>query len=246
MVLVFGAVGATLLGALAALEFDRIAAVGNQLMLPVGQEALLKAAVISGLTGFLLWVACALVVRWISGIALKPYHALADRLDLLVDGAVDDLADLRGPVVGIRRLARTVFFFRQQVLTSQRAEASLQARYDALYREHADERHLLMSILAGRPAPAMDRILSPHPTAPVDSDFDIPGLPDSGAPRGSPSPSRGLVVELAGRLASSRRPIEPGRGAQPQMFDLGPFDLDLTRNLSACSDRTRVGASGPQ
>ncbi|RYI22604.1 MAG: hypothetical protein EON48_07975, partial [Acetobacteraceae bacterium] len=215
---------------MAALEFDRIVAVGSHLMLPAGQAALVQAAAISGLTGFLLWVAFALVVRGISRIVLKPYDALADRLDLLVDGGVDDLGDLRGPAVGVRRLARSVFFFRQQVIASQGSRARLQARYDALYQEHADERQLLMSILAGRSAPAMDRILSPHPIAPVDPGFDIPTAPDPEARREEPARLSGLVIDLAGRLASPGRPIEFGRGASSQMFDLGPFDLDLTRN----------------
>jgi hypothetical protein len=202
--LIVGSLVATVLGALSALQFERIFAVGHQLALPAGQEALVNAATKAGLTGFLLWVACVLLARTIGGIALRPYRDLADRLDALVDGHTDDLADLRGPVVGVRRLARAIFVFHDAAMASRRSEAGLQARYDALYRVHMEERHLLMSRLVGAPSSFVDERPGPSPDGTTLSEFEIPGPTGIEAVPASPEPQTGLVIDLNGRFAPRR------------------------------------------
>ena len=172
-VLIFGALGATLLGALVALEFDRLVAVADSLMLPVGQEALIGAVTTAGLTGFLAWVACALVVRTINRVALAPYLALTDQLEALADGTAGSGIDLSGAVPGVRRLARVILAFHNELIASQRSEAALQLRYDALAQANAAERQSLMAILidraasGGRTGPVMRDVTPP-------SVFDIP------------------------------------------------------------------------
>ncbi|MFN3536980.1 MAG: hypothetical protein ACK4Y4_05990 [Brevundimonas sp.] len=212
-ILIAGAGGATLLGAGAALQFDRLIAVGRWLTLPVGQEALLNAVVTAGLTGFLVWVACVLTVRAISAAALRPYHRLADRLERLVDGETDDLADLRGPIVGVRRLARSVFVFQERLEDSRRDQAVLQRRYDALYQEHAAERRLLLDLLVGRTVKA--RSSPPEPEG--SPDFKMPEPPSEPMASGSPAPSL-----LTGDLLGPRRP------APKPMPDPGRIDIAFT------------------
>jgi hypothetical protein len=202
--LIVGSLVATVLGALSALQFERIFAVGHQLTIAAGQEALVNAATKAGLTGFLLWVACVLLARTIGGIALRPYRDLADRLDALVDGHTDDLADLRGPVVGVRRLARAIFVFHDAAMASRRSEADLQAKYDALYRVHVEERRLLMSRLLGNPSSSADELAGPSPDATTLSEFEIPSLTGIEATPESPAPQTGLVIDLNGRLATRR------------------------------------------
>jgi hypothetical protein len=202
--LIAGSLVATVLGGLSALQFERIVAVGHQLTLEAGQEALVNAATKAGLTGFLLWVACVLTARTIGGIALKPYRDFADRLDALVDGHTDDLADLRGPVVGVRRLARAIFVFQEAAMASRRSEAGLQARYDALYQVHMEERRLLMNRLVGAPSSFVDELPGPSPDAATVSEFEIPDLTGIEATPESPAPQAGLVIDLSGRFAPRR------------------------------------------
>lgn len=173
-VLVFGALGATLLGALVALEFDRLVAVGDSLMLPVGQEALIGAVTTAGLAGFLAWVACALVVRTINRVALTPYLALTDQLEAVADGTAGSGIELSGAVPGVRRLARVILTFHNLLIASQRSEAALQMRYDALAQANAAERHSLMAILIDRAAASGGRTVPVMRDVTPPSAFDIP------------------------------------------------------------------------
>lgn len=225
VVMIVGAVGATALGALAALEFERITAIGHWLMVPAGKDAVLRAAATAGLTGFLFWVICALAVRAVSEVALNPYNALADRLDRLVDGETDDLADLHGPVVGVRRLARAIFVFHDRATASRLSELSLQARYDALYEEHANERRLLMTMLAGRVEPATPVALPSRPDAAGMSDYEIPGLPEKAMEPVDPAARPGQVINLAGRLAPSQRPTAGPDLLTSTQWGFGSLDL---------------------
>lgn len=222
---IVGAVGATALGALTALEFERVIAIGHWLMVPAGKDALWRAVAAAGLTGFLFWVICALLVRAVSRVALNPYDALADRLDRLVDGETDDLADLHGPVVGVRRLARAIFVFHDRARASRLSELSLQARYDALYEEHADERRLLMAMLAGRLEPATRSTLPPRPEAPGMSGYEIPDLPETAMEPVDPALRTGQVIDLAGRLTPSGRPTAAHAMLTSAQWDFGPLDL---------------------
>lgn len=153
IVLVLGAVAATVLGALTALQFDRLAAVGKRLMRSEGQEALVQAFLMAGVAGFLCWMACALVVGGVRNVARRPYDALTDRLERLIDGEIDTLADLHAPDAGVRRLARAVFLLRERAITSRRSEAAVQALYDAVCYQQADERRLLMGMLTRSAVP---------------------------------------------------------------------------------------------
>jgi hypothetical protein len=217
--------GATVLGAGAALEFDRLIAIGRWLTLPVGQEALLNAVVTAGLTGFLVWVACVLTVRTISGVALRPYHRLADRLERLVDGDVDDLADLHGPVVGVRRLARTIFVFQERLLESRRAEADLQRRYDTLYQAHAEEHQRLLDMLVGR-APGAERAPSPPQEPEASTDFDMPAPP--GDAMVFARPDRAAALDLLGPLHAAVPPMPTTAPVQLQRSDPGRIDIAFT------------------
>lgn len=174
MVLVVGALAATMLGALSALQFDRLVTVGQRLMLPVGQAALLKAVMTLGLAGCLGWLACALMVRTVRGVALRPYDMLADRLERIADGEIDTLGDLHGPGVGVRRLARTVIAFQERALASRRSEANLQVLYDAICREQAEERRLLMGMLTRGGLPPLTDRPAPSPSQPPADDLEIP------------------------------------------------------------------------
>lgn len=230
-VLIWGALASTLLGVLTALQLDLVIALGARLMHPVGQEALIRTTATAGLTGLLCWVICALVTRAISRHALKPWNALADHFERLADGEVESPIDLRGPVAGVRRLARAAVVFHQRALASQRSEAELQARYDHLYQEHADERRLIMEML-------MDRRLDPErgPAAlrsidgPAPAGFEIPEPPAevSGLASG-PAPHTGEVVDLVGRLRSPARSVEDRSTGWSVVPDLMPLDFAFIR-----------------
>ncbi|MFN3816148.1 hypothetical protein [Brevundimonas sp.] len=225
LVLIVGALAATLLGAVAALEFDRLIALGRWLTLPVGQEALVNAMVTAGLTGFLVWVACVLTVRAISAAALRPYHRLADRLERLVDGETDDLADLRGPIVDVRRLARAVFVFQDRLEESRRAHALLQRRYDALYQEQAAERRLLLDLLVGRtaakatPSPTLD----PEPSP----DFDLPPPPREPIIVANSTPP-GASLHLLGPLHPPPPPMQTTPSVQFRAPDRSRINIAFT------------------
>src|SRR5215217_960994 len=88
-VLIVGALGAIVLGAMAALHLDLVVAAGERLMHPAGQDALIRTTAAAGLAGGLCWVACALVARAVDRAALRPYDALADYFEGLVDGDAD-------------------------------------------------------------------------------------------------------------------------------------------------------------
>lgn len=206
---IFGALGATLLGAVVALEFDRLVAVADHLMLPVGQEALIGAVTTAGLTGFLVWVASALIARSITRVALEPFETLTDQLEGLADATTDAGIDLQGAVPGVRRLARVVLTFHGRLVESQRSEAALRIRYDALCQGNAHERQSLMAILLDRsmtvamkaPPPAID-------TAPL-SGFDIPEY--STEPLLAQAPDQvGDFIDLTDQLGPLRRSLNPG------------------------------------
>lgn len=225
-ILIWGALAATLLGALTALRVDHLIAAGERLMHPVGQEALIRTTATAGLTGLLCWVVCALVTRAISRHALRPYNALADHLERLADGEGDRPIDLHGPEAGVRRMARAVVFH-HQALASRRSEADLQARYDRLYQEHADERRLLMGAVMDRRREADDlapdlRVL----VAPAPVDFEVPARP--AALVASPPSRTGEVVDLAGRLRSAARAVEAPADRSPVADDLS-LDFVFTR-----------------
>lgn len=148
-VLILGAVGATLLGVLTALELEVFVAAGRWFLNLGGRDGLVRTAATAGLTGLMLWILCAIVTRAIARATLKPYQALADHFERLGDGEVDSHIVLQGEVPEARRLARAVSVFHQRALSSERSKARLQARYDSLYREHADERRLLIGMLTG-------------------------------------------------------------------------------------------------
>lgn len=150
-VLIFGALGATLLGAFTALQLDLVLAAGGRLMHPAGQALLIKTTVTASLTGLMCWVVCALLARAISRAALRPYSALADHFERLADGDSHSSVHLRGPVPEARRLARVVVLFQQRALESKRSEAALQARYDRLDRDHAGERRVILGMLLNKP-----------------------------------------------------------------------------------------------
>lgn len=219
------------MGALTALQLDLVIAAGERLMNPVGQEALLRTAATAGLTGLLCWVICALVARAISRHALKPWNALADHFERLADGEVDRPIDLRGPVAGVRRLARAAAFFHQGAVASRRAEADLQVRYDRLYQEQADERRLLMGMLTDRrPDNGRSRSSLRSLEGPAPSEFEIPERPlaVAGAVRG-PSPRTGEVVDLAGRLRASARSVQDRPAGPAPVHDLMPLDFVFVR-----------------
>ncbi len=230
-ILIFGALGATLLGGLSALQFDRLIAVGQWAMHPVGQESLLQTTATASLTGLLCWVICALVTRAIRRFALRPYDALADHLERLADSEVDGFDDWRAPVAGVRRLARAVMVFQQRTLTSQRSEAGLQSRYDSLYREHAEERRLLMGMLMSkRLNPDEDGTALLASGGPEPDEFDIPERPAAaiGSPSGRSS-HVGQVVDLTGRLISPARRIDDGRSDGMDFPDFMPLDFAFVR-----------------
>ena len=220
------------MGGLTALQLDLVIAAGERLMHPVGQEALIRTTATAGLTGLLCWVVCALVTRAISRAALKPYDALADHLERLADGGVDGPVDLQGPAAGVRRLARAVVVFQQRAAASARSEAALQARYDSLYQEHAEERRLLMGMLMGRRLDSGDggvpAVQSPADVAPAE--FEIPE-PPSALPDHADglTPHTGKVVDLTGRLRSSARRAEDRPTAPPAAPDFMPLDFVFTR-----------------
>lgn len=230
--------GATLLGALAALQFDRIIAVGERLMEPAGQATLIETTATAGAAGLLCWVVCALVTRAISRAALKPYKALADHLERLADGDVDSQFDLRGPDADVRRLARAVILFHHRAVASQRAEAGLQARYDRLCQDQAEERRLLMGML-------MSQRLDPKGHAAGDRDpVDVapvrPGIPEplSAAPEAAGGPPQtgrydGLYEDARQRrllmdmlMTRRARPEGPAAGLRPPVGEaLAGFDI---------------------
>lgn len=175
-------------------------------MHPAGQQALIRDAVSAGLTGLLLWVVCALVARAIIRTTLKPYDALADHFERLADGHVDGPLDLRGPVTGVGRLARAVAVFQHKAQTSQRAQADLQARYDSLVQEQADERRLLMGMLmSGRLDPGGQASGRRSPAGPAAADFDIPESSAAARAEGGPPPHSGRYDSLYQESPDERR-----------------------------------------
>ncbi|MBW8303124.1 MAG: hypothetical protein K0M78_04125 [Brevundimonas sp.] len=225
--MILGALGAAVLGSLTALQFDRLIAVGEQLLNPVGQEAFFRTVAAAGLTGSLCWGICVLVTRAIGRAALKPYDALADHLERLADGDIDTPIDLRGPVAGVRRLARAVVVFQQRTIASQRSEADLQARYDSLYQEHAGERRLLMGMLMGKRLDSeSDASIQRPAEAVAPAEFEIPE-PPSAAPEavGGPPPHTGHIVDLAGRMKASARRVEEGPTGKSVVPDAMPLDF---------------------
>lgn len=200
-------------------------------MNPVGQEALIRSMATAGLTGLLCWVLCALVTRAISRSALKPYVALADHFERLADGEVESPVDARGEAAGVRRLARAAVVFHQRALASQRSEAGLQARYDRLCEEQADERRLIMGMLMDR-RPDTERGLSDlrslDRSAPAA--FDIPERPHVAAdvPAGRATHT-GEVVDLTGRLRVGARNVEDRPTARFPVPDLMPLDFAFIR-----------------
>lgn len=230
-VLIWGALAATLAGVLVALQLDLVIALGARIMNPVGQEALARSLATAGLTGLLCWVVCALVTRAITRSALKPWNALADHFERLADGEVDSPLDPRGPEAGVRRLARAAVVFHQRALASQRSEAELQARYDRLCQEQADERRLIMGMLMDR-RPDAERGLSDLRSldGPAPAAFDIPERPaavaDVASGRGTHT---GEVVDLAGRLRSAARRVEDRPTGQFLVPDLMPLDFAFIR-----------------
>lgn len=222
--------GATLSGVLVALQLDLVVAFGARLLHPVGLAALFRTTATAGLTGLLCWVVCALVTRAISRSALRPYTALANHFERLADGHVDGPLDLRGAAPAVRRLARAAVVFRQRELAGRRSEADLQARYDGLCQEHADERRLLMGMLMrGRLDPG-DRSPVPQPAEPAAS----PGFdpPDSSAVHDAvdrPARDALRVVDLTGRLHSPARAVEATPTAERIIPDLMSLDFAFVR-----------------
>lgn len=230
-VLIWGALGATFLGGLTALQFDLVIAVGERLMHPAGPDAVIKTTVTAGLVGLLCWVICALVTRAISRAALKPYDTLTDHFERLADGGGDGPIDLHGPVAGVRRLARAVIVFQQRDLASQRSEAQLQSRFDRLYEEQADERRLLMGILMKSRVGTQGRSSTrPSIPAPSAAEFALPDLPGTEPLRtGEPIRHTGEVVDLAGRFRSPAADIENRPHGLSLAATRMPLDFALVR-----------------
>ncbi|MDQ3124188.1 MAG: hypothetical protein M3Q74_01085 [Pseudomonadota bacterium] len=177
-----------MLATLSALQFDRVIALGRVFIDLVGQEGFLRTTANASLTGLLFWLVCALATRAISRAAVKPYHALADHVERLVDGAVDVPLDPRGQGAGVRRLALAFDVLHQRALASRRSEAGLQARYDSLCQEQADERRLLMGMLmSGRLEPERP---SSALRSPASVTAATPDIPDSTAPASQPTGRR--------------------------------------------------------
>lgn len=145
--LFWGAVAATVLGALSAFQLDLIITVAQRLMQPESREALIRTTQTASLTGLLCWVAFAIFSTAIRRAALKPSNALADHCERLADGDHNSWVDLRAADPAALRLGRAISLFHQKALESCRAQASLQARYDGLQEQQADERREIIGML---------------------------------------------------------------------------------------------------
>lgn len=229
-VLIFGALAATVLGVLTALQLDMVIAFAARLMHPVGQEALMRSMATAGLTGLLCWVVCALVTRAISRNALKPYNALADHFERLADGEPAGPIDSHRPQAGVRRLARAVVVFHQRALASERAEADLQGRYERLCHEQADERRLIMGLMMDR-RPGTERSPSDLPAldGPALTVFDIPKPSPAREARDAWTPASGQVVDLTGRLRPPARRVEERSAFLTAIPDLMSLDFAFVR-----------------
>jgi hypothetical protein len=228
-VLIFGALAATLLGVLTALQLDLVIAFVARLMHPVGQEALMRSTATAGLTGLLCWVVCALVTRAISRSALKPYNALADHFERLADGEAEGPIDSRRPQAGVRRLARAVVVFHQRALASERAEADLQVRYERLCHEQADERRLIMGLIMDRRPGERSPSDLPALDSPALTVFDIPKPSPAREAPDVWTPDSGQVVDLTGRLRPPARRVEERSVFLTHIPDLTSLDFALVR-----------------
>lgn len=242
-VLIFGALGATLLGAFTALQLDLVLAAGGRLMHPVGQALLIKTTVTASLTGLLCWVVCALVARAISRAALRPYNALADHFERMADGDWDSSINLRGPVPAARRLARVVVLFQQRALESKRSEAALQARYDRLDQDHVSERRVILGMLTNKPFAAASSASGHRAPIRAPAGFDV-REPRSASEAVSDTPQQsgrydGLYEDVRERsllmnmLMDSR--LQAREGLQP-LLGLAPAEFDIPDHRSATPD----------
>ena len=198
-------------------------------MHPAGLEALFRTTATAGLTGLLCWVVCALVARAISRSALMPYVALTDHFERLADGPVERPLDLRRSPPAIRRLARAILVFHQRDTASRRSEATLQARYDALCQEHADERRLLMGMLMSGRLDAGDRSADLRATKPAAS--VAPEAPRSTVREavGGTAPASLRIVDLKGRLQTPARAVDVQRTIEPIDPDALSLDFAFVR-----------------
>ena len=201
---IFGALGATLLGAGVALEFDRLVAVADHLMLPVGREVLIGAVTTAGLTGFLVWVASALIARSIIRVTLEPYDTLTEQLEGLADGRTGTDLALQGAAQGIQRLARVIVTFQTRLVESQLSEAALRVRYDALCQANDHERQSLMAVLLDRSTTVTVKA-APVIDVEPSSGYDIPEYSAEALEAQSPDPI-GEVIDLTDQLGPMTRP----------------------------------------
>lgn len=173
---VIGTLAAALLGAFAAIEFDRIMEVLAKATTASGRMAAIRMAtmlIMGGLTvAAAVWIAVRLVVR----AASTPYDAVADRLEQL---AVGDLriAIPGGRAAGVRRLGLAVLAVRNRMVEQERELADLQAKNDRLCGDNAEERRMLLGMVVGQ----MGHFLQtpPRPSLYRDNrdrvaEFDIP------------------------------------------------------------------------
>ncbi|OYX57053.1 MAG: hypothetical protein B7Y86_09995 [Brevundimonas subvibrioides] len=204
---ILGALGATLLGAGVALEFDRLVAVADHLMLPVGQQVLIGAVTTAGLTGFLVWVTSALIARSIIKVALEPYDTLTEQLEGLADGRTGPGLALQGAAQGVRRLARVIVTFQTRLVESQRSEAALRVRYDALCHANDHERQSLMAVLLDRSTPVAMKA-APLIDIELPAGYEIPEYSAEALEVQSPDPM-GEVIDLTDQLGPMTRPAAP-------------------------------------
>lgn len=180
--LALGSLSATVLGAVAALEFDRIVAVGARLRLPAVHVDLLIAGAVALLACGTAVMVGMVVFRAIRRDATRPYRALTDQMEDLADGRL--IGDLSSPGSGvdINRLLRAAAALQVRLTASEHSEAALQARYNGLCHENADERRMLMRIvLEGRRDQIVALAPPPAETPSEETSLDLPPWPVASA-----------------------------------------------------------------
>lgn len=244
---VIGTFAAALLGAFAAIEFDRITEVLAEALTPSGRAAAIQMAammIMGGVTASTtVWLAVWLAVR----AASAPYDAIADRLEQLAIGDLTIALPPAGRAAGVRRLGLAVLAVRNRLVGQERELAGLQARNDRLCSNNAEDHRMLLGMVTGQrgPFPHTPQRASPARSARGRlSEFNFPEDPaeDFQPEYDEMFDGRGSSVSHPAASTAARQPPEPGR--LTGLDSWSAFSLNATWRRPDVLQRRRTSASG--
>lgn len=206
---VLGALGAALMGAVFALEFERLAAIAGHLILPAGRMAVLQAVTTAVVVALGIWMTGMVIGRAIRQRAVLPYLILTDQMEARAERSTHDLLRAPHQAPDVQRLTRAILTIQDELVTRRREVVDLGNRYDALCEANSRERESLMAILMEKATGRVTGPVQKTPLLPAPSPgFTTPDRPAAPEPVGVRlvlQPSRIVPADSFGPVRLSRR-----------------------------------------